>query len=55
MKKRIGPYSFYLTDVIGQGYSSFVYRGIKDNDKKQVVAIKVVDIGKMTSLSKKLL
>lgn len=55
MKKRIGPYSFYLTDLIGQGYSSFVYKGIKDNDKQQLVAIKVVDIEKMNSHRKKLL
>jgi serine/threonine-protein kinase ULK/ATG1 len=44
LKKRIGPFSFYLSDIIGQGYSSFVYKGIKDNDKQQVVAIKVIDI-----------
>jgi hypothetical protein len=32
-KKRIGPYSFYFKNLIGTGYSSKVYSGIKDNNK----------------------
>lgn len=43
-KKRIGPFSFYLHDVIGRGFSSVVYRGVKDNDRSQSVALKVVPL-----------
>jgi serine/threonine protein kinase len=48
-KKRIGPYSYKLNEVIGSGFSSVVYRGYKDNDKSQVVAIKVVQLHGMRS------
>jgi hypothetical protein len=48
MKKRIGPFSFYLHDVIGRGFSSVVYRGIRDNDKAQPVALKVVSLDGMS-------
>lgn len=49
MKKRIGPFSFYLHDVIGRGFSSVVYRGIRDNDKAQQVALKVITLEGMSS------
>jgi len=54
-KKRIGPYSYRLTDVIGSGFSSTVYKGYKDNDKSQVVALKVVKISDMKDHRRKLL
>jgi len=54
-KKRIGPYSYRLSEVIGSGFSSTVYRGWKDNDKSQVVALKVVKISDMTEHRRKLL
>lgn len=54
-KKRIGPYSYKLSDVIGCGFSSVVYKGIKDNDKSQVVAIKVVQLSSLHSHRRQLL
>ena len=54
-KKRIGPYSYKLCDVIGSGFSSVVYKGCKDNDKSQVVAIKVVQLKDMPSHRRQLL
>lgn len=54
-KKRIGPYSYRLTDVIGSGFSSTVYKGYKDNDKSQVVALKVVKTTDMKDHRRKLL
>jgi hypothetical protein len=47
-KKRIGPFSFYLHDVVGRGFSSVVYRGARDNDKNQAVALKVVPLEEMS-------
>jgi predicted Ser/Thr protein kinase len=44
-----------LTDVIGSGFSSTVYKGYKDNDKSQVVALKVVKISDMKDHRRKLL
>ena len=32
-KKRIGCYSYYLTDCIGSGYSSQVFKGCKNDNK----------------------
>jgi serine/threonine protein kinase len=46
-KKRIGRYSFYLKNLIGSGFSSRVYRGIKDNDKSVHYAIKVIKMKDM--------
>jgi serine/threonine-protein kinase ULK/ATG1 len=46
-KKRIGRYSFYLKHLIGSGYSSRVYRGIRDNNKTQNFAIKVIKLKDM--------
>ena len=46
-KKRIGPYCYYLKDQIGSGFSSTVYRGFKNNDKTDVVAMKVVRLDNM--------
>jgi hypothetical protein len=54
-KKRIGPYSYRLSDVIGSGFSSIVYKGYKDNDKSKVVALKVVNINNMKEHRRKLL
>ena len=48
LKKRIGPFSFYLNDVIGRGFSSVVYKGVRDNDKAQAVALKVVGLEGMS-------
>lgn len=54
-KKRIGPYSFYLNDIVGSGFSSTVYKGIKDDDKNSTFAIKVVKLGGIGSSRKNLL
>lgn len=47
-KKRIGSYSYYLDDVIGSGFSSRVYRGIKNDMKDVKYAIKVINLSKMS-------
>lgn len=44
LKKRIGPYSFHLSEVIGRGFSSVVYRGVREEDRAQQVALKVVQL-----------
>lgn len=47
-KKRIGSYSYHLSDCIGSGYSSQVFWGCK-NDKKDIkYAIKVIKLAKMS-------
>lgn len=46
-KKRVGRYSFYLKNLIGSGYSSKVYKGIRDNIKGTWYAIKVIKIRDM--------
>jgi hypothetical protein len=43
-KKRIGRYSFYMQNFIGSGYSSRVYKGIKDSIKGIWYAIKVIKL-----------
>lgn len=43
-KKRIGPYSYRSRNVVGCGFSSLVYKGIKNDDKTHFVAIKVVQL-----------
>jgi hypothetical protein len=43
-KKRIGPYSYRLDDIVGSGFSSTVYKGFKDNNLASPVAIKVVQV-----------
>jgi hypothetical protein len=48
MKKRIGPFTYYQKDVIGRGFSSVVYRGIRDKDKTQQVALKVIALEGMS-------
>ncbi len=51
----MGPYSYYLNDIIGTGFTSTVYRGIKDDDKNQIVAMKVIQLADMTSHRRELL
>lgn len=41
-KKRVGPYSFYLKNFLGNGYGGSVYKGIRDNNKSVWYAIKVI-------------
>jgi hypothetical protein len=43
-KKRIGPYSFYLKNLIGSGYGGRVYKGIRDNNKNTWYAIKIIKL-----------
>ena len=43
MRKKIEDYSYGLTDLIGKGYSSSVFRGINEKTRQQV-AIKVIDL-----------
>ncbi len=54
-KKRVGPYCYRLSDVIGSGFSSTVSKGYKDNDKNQLVAIKVVKLKDMKAHRRQLL
>ena len=42
-RKKIESYSYGLTDAIGKGYSSNVYKGRHD-ENCQPVAIKVIDL-----------
>lgn len=48
MRKKIEHYSFSLSDRIGRGYSSVVYKGQNDltskhqNNTDEIVAIKVI-------------
>ena len=43
LRKQIEDYSYCLGDRIGQGFSSVVYRGIRDSTGEPV-AIKVIDL-----------
>jgi hypothetical protein len=42
-RKKIENYSYGLSDTIGKGYSSQVYRGRNDNTEEPV-AVKVIDL-----------
>ena len=55
LKKKIGPFSYRLNDVIGSGFTSKVYRGYKSNDKSSVVAIKVISLESMRPHRRQLL
>lgn len=46
-KKRIGRYSFYAKNLVGSGYSSKVFRAVRDNIKGEWLAIKVIKIASM--------
>lgn len=46
-KKRIGPYSFHLKNIIGSGYGGRVYKGIRDNNKTVWYAIKIIKLKDM--------
>lgn len=46
LKNTVLHYSYFLSDCIGQGYSSKVYRGIDDHTGREL-AIKVVDLSKI--------
>lgn len=41
-RKVIENYSYALTDAIGKGFSSVVYRG-RNDETNEIVAIKVID------------
>ena len=42
-RKKIEGFSYALSEVIGKGYSSHVYRGRNDNTG-EAVAVKVIDL-----------
>ena len=42
-RKKIEDYSYGLSDVIGKGYSSHVYKG-RNDDTDEPVAVKVIDL-----------
>lgn len=46
-KKRIGRYSFYPKNLVGSGYSSKVFKAVRDNFKGEWLAIKVIKIASM--------
>ncbi|CAD8059728.1 unnamed protein product [Paramecium primaurelia] len=55
IQKTVYKYSYFLNDILGEGYSSKVYKGIH-NDTKQVVAIKVINFQTLvTPISQSLL
>jgi hypothetical protein len=54
-KKKVGQYSYHLKDVIGCGFSSLVYKGIKNGNKDSVVALKVIKLKNLTKHLKFLL
>jgi serine/threonine-protein kinase ULK/ATG1 len=43
LRKKIEDYSYGLSDVIGKGYSSLVFKGINEKTR-EIVAIKVIDV-----------
>ncbi|CAD8066867.1 unnamed protein product [Paramecium sonneborni] len=55
IQKTVYKYSYFLNDILGEGYSSQVYKGIH-NETKQVVAIKVINFQTLvTPISQSLL
>ena len=40
-------YSYYLSDSIGKGFSSTVYKG-RNKNNNEIVAIKVIDLRKLS-------
>lgn len=50
--KTIEHYSYFLSDVIGKGFSSTVYKG-KNKDSGVSVAIKVIDLRKLSESTMK--
>lgn len=47
-RKVIEHYSYNMTEVIGKGYSSNVFKG-KDDNTGDLVAVKVIDMKKITN------
>jgi hypothetical protein len=54
LRKRIEQYSYNLSDQIGEGYTSRVFKASKDNSS-DVFAIKVVDLKKYTVTNREML
>ncbi|CAD8062946.1 unnamed protein product [Paramecium sonneborni] len=55
IQKTVYKYSYFLNDILGEGYSSKVYKGIH-NETKQPVAIKVINFQTLvTPISQSLL
>ncbi len=50
--KTIEHYSYFLSDTIGKGFSSTVYKG-KNKDSGLPVAIKVIDLRKLSESTMK--
>lgn len=50
--KTIEHYSYYLSDSIGKGFSSIVYKG-KNKNNGHSVAIKVIDLRKLSESTMK--
>ncbi|CAK73457.1 unnamed protein product (macronuclear) [Paramecium tetraurelia] len=48
IQKRVQKYSYFLNDILGEGYSSSVYKGINIYTG-QVVAIKVINFSTLTT------
>ncbi|CAK65973.1 unnamed protein product (macronuclear) [Paramecium tetraurelia] len=48
IQKRVQKYSYFLNDILGEGYSSSVYKGI-NYITNQVVAIKVINFSTLTT------
>lgn len=54
MRKKIQNYSFLLSDRIGKGYSSTVYKGLDDLTGQQV-AIKVIELKSLRDQTSRLM
>lgn len=52
VRKKIENYSFSLTDRIGKGYTSIVYKG-RNDITSEIVAIKVIDLKSINDHIKK--
>jgi serine/threonine-protein kinase ULK2 len=52
LEQQIKNYSYFLTDVLGKGYSSVVYKGHNRQNGSEV-AIKIVDLQKIDTPVKK--
>ncbi|CAD8142788.1 unnamed protein product [Paramecium pentaurelia] len=48
IQKRVQKYSYFLNDILGEGYSSSVYKGINIYTN-QIVAIKVINFSTLTT------
>lgn len=54
IRKRIGDFTYSTADLIGEGYTSRVYRATKDRSS-EMVAVKVVELKKYSASNREML